>query len=34
LEPFANSPTEFGAFIVEYTEKWRKIISAANIKPN
>jgi tripartite-type tricarboxylate transporter receptor subunit TctC len=34
LEPFASSPTEFGTFIVEYTEKWGKIISAANIRPN
>jgi tripartite-type tricarboxylate transporter receptor subunit TctC len=34
LEPFASSPTEFGTFIVEYTEKWGKIIRAANIKPN
>src|SRR6266851_2559998 len=33
LEPFASSPTEFGTFIVEYTEKWGKIIRAANIKP-
>jgi tripartite-type tricarboxylate transporter receptor subunit TctC len=34
LEPFASSPTEFGKFIVEYTEKWGKVIRAANIKPN
>ena len=33
MEPFANSPTEFGKFIVEYTEKWAKVIRAANIKP-
>jgi tripartite-type tricarboxylate transporter receptor subunit TctC len=33
VEPFANSPTEFGKFIVDYTEKWGKVIRAANIKP-
>ena len=32
VEPFANSPAEFGKFIVEYTEKWAKVIRAANIK--
>jgi tripartite-type tricarboxylate transporter receptor subunit TctC len=31
-EPFASSPTEFGKYIVEYTEKWSKVIRAANIK--
>jgi tripartite-type tricarboxylate transporter receptor subunit TctC len=31
--PFANSPDEFGKFIVEYTEKWAKVIRDANIKP-
>jgi tripartite-type tricarboxylate transporter receptor subunit TctC len=31
-EPFANSPAEFGRFIVEYTEKWGKVIRAAGIK--
>jgi tripartite-type tricarboxylate transporter receptor subunit TctC len=31
-EPFANSPTGFGKFIVEYTEKWDKVIRAAGIK--
>ena len=30
--PFANSPAEFGKFIAEYTEKWAKVIRAANIK--
>jgi tripartite-type tricarboxylate transporter receptor subunit TctC len=29
---FASSPAEFGKFIVEYTEKWGKVIRAANIK--
>jgi len=33
MEPFTNSPTEFGKFIVEYTEKWAKVIRAANIQP-
>jgi len=31
-EPFASSPTDFGKFIVEYTEKWGKVIRAAGIK--
>jgi tripartite-type tricarboxylate transporter receptor subunit TctC len=30
--PFATSPAEFGQFIVEFTEKWAKLIQAANIK--
>ncbi len=30
--PFANSPAEFRKFIAEYTEKWAKVIRAANIK--
>jgi tripartite-type tricarboxylate transporter receptor subunit TctC len=30
--PFANSPAGFGQFIVEFTEKWAKLIRAANIK--
>jgi tripartite-type tricarboxylate transporter receptor subunit TctC len=30
--PFASSPAEFGKFIAEYTEKWGKVIQAANIK--
>jgi len=32
-EPFPGSPSEFGKFIVEYTEKWAKVIRAAGIKP-
>ena len=32
VEPFANSPVEFGRFIVKYTERWAKVIRAANIK--
>ena len=27
--PFASSPAEFGKFIVEYTEKWARVIRAA-----
>jgi hypothetical protein len=31
-EPFASSPAGFGKFIVEFTEKWGKVIRAASIK--
>jgi tripartite-type tricarboxylate transporter receptor subunit TctC len=31
--PRANSPAEFGSYIVQYTEKWGKVVRAANIKP-
>ena len=31
-ETFTSSPSHFGNFIVEYTEKWAKVIRAANIK--
>jgi tripartite-type tricarboxylate transporter receptor subunit TctC len=31
---FASSPTEFGKHIADETEKWGKVIRAANIKPN
>jgi tripartite-type tricarboxylate transporter receptor subunit TctC len=31
-EPFANSPAEFGKFVVEFTEKWGKVIRAAGIR--
>jgi tripartite-type tricarboxylate transporter receptor subunit TctC len=30
--PFASSPAEFGKFIAKETEKWAKVIRAANIK--
>jgi hypothetical protein len=30
---FAGSPTDFGKFIAEETEKWVKVIRTANIKP-
>jgi tripartite-type tricarboxylate transporter receptor subunit TctC len=32
FEPFANSPAEFGKFIVDYTQKWATVIRAAGIK--
>jgi len=30
--PFASSPAEFGKFIVEFTDKWAKVIRSADIK--
>jgi tripartite-type tricarboxylate transporter receptor subunit TctC len=30
-DPFASSPSEFGSFIADYTEKWGKVIRAAGI---
>jgi tripartite-type tricarboxylate transporter receptor subunit TctC len=33
LEPFPSSQTDFAKFIVEFTDKWQKVIRAANIKP-
>jgi tripartite-type tricarboxylate transporter receptor subunit TctC len=32
IEPFPGSPAELGTFIADYTEKWAKVIRAANIK--
>jgi len=32
IAPFPGSPADFGKFIVEYTEKWAKVIRAANIR--
>ena len=32
VEPFVTSPAEFRKFIVKYTEKWGKVIRAADIK--
>jgi len=29
---FAGSPADFGKFIAEETEKWGKVVRAANIK--
>jgi tripartite-type tricarboxylate transporter receptor subunit TctC len=31
--PLASSSAEFGKHIVQYTEKWGKVVRAANIKP-
>jgi tripartite-type tricarboxylate transporter receptor subunit TctC len=31
-EPFVSSPGEFGSFNAAYTEKWAKVIRAANIR--
>ena len=31
-EPVVMSPAEFGAFVADETEKWAKVIRAANIK--
>jgi tripartite-type tricarboxylate transporter receptor subunit TctC len=33
LDPFVTSQADFAKFIVDFTEKWRKVIHAANIKP-
>ncbi|MFZ0422536.1 MAG: tripartite tricarboxylate transporter substrate binding protein [Xanthobacteraceae bacterium] len=33
LAPFATSQAEFAKFIVDFTDKWRKVIRDANIKP-
>ena len=32
-EPFANSPDDFGKFIVAETDKWAKVVKFAGIKP-
>jgi tripartite-type tricarboxylate transporter receptor subunit TctC len=32
-EVFPGSPADFGKFIADETEKWAKVIQAANIKP-
>ena len=32
VEPFVNSPAEFGKFVVEYMDKWRKVIEEAGLK--
>ena len=31
--PLAGSPADFGKLIADETEKWAKVIRAANIKP-
>jgi tripartite-type tricarboxylate transporter receptor subunit TctC len=33
LAPFVTSQDDFAKFIVDFTEKWRKVIREANIKP-
>jgi tripartite-type tricarboxylate transporter receptor subunit TctC len=33
LDPFVTSQADFAKFIVDFTEKWRKVILANNIKP-
>jgi tripartite-type tricarboxylate transporter receptor subunit TctC len=32
-EGFARSPSEFGKFIADETEKWAKVVKFAGIKP-
>jgi tripartite-type tricarboxylate transporter receptor subunit TctC len=32
-EPMPMKPAEFGKLVAEETEKWGKVIRAANIKP-
>jgi tripartite-type tricarboxylate transporter receptor subunit TctC len=32
--PFAGSPADFGKLVADETEKWGKVIRAANIKPD
>jgi tripartite-type tricarboxylate transporter receptor subunit TctC len=34
VEPMAMTPAEFGNLIAAETEKWGKVIRAANIKPD
>jgi hypothetical protein len=31
VEAFASSPAELGRFIVDYSERWSKVIRAAGI---
>jgi tripartite-type tricarboxylate transporter receptor subunit TctC len=33
LSPFVSSQADFAKYIVDFTEKWRKVIRANNIKP-
>jgi tripartite-type tricarboxylate transporter receptor subunit TctC len=33
-EPMPMTPAGFGKFIADETEKWGKVVRAANIKPN
>jgi tripartite-type tricarboxylate transporter receptor subunit TctC len=34
VEPMSMTPAEFGKFTTDETEKWAKVIRAANIKPD
>ena len=34
VAPMPGSPADFGRLIADETEKWGKVIRAANIKPN
>ena len=34
VEPMSMTPAEFGKLIADETEKWGKVIRAANIKPD
>jgi tripartite-type tricarboxylate transporter receptor subunit TctC len=31
--PFVASPSEFGQHLAEQTEKWGRVVKAANLKP-
>jgi tripartite-type tricarboxylate transporter receptor subunit TctC len=31
--PFVSSPSDFGKFIADETEKWAKVIKFAGLKP-
>jgi tripartite-type tricarboxylate transporter receptor subunit TctC len=32
--PFVASPSEFGKHLAEQTEKWARVVKAANLKPH
>jgi len=32
--PFVTSPGEFGKYLAEQTEKWARVVKAANLKPD
>ncbi len=34
VTPFVQSPTDFGRFISEETEKWAKVVKFAGMKPD
>jgi len=33
FEPMPMTPSEFGKFVADESEKWGKVVRAANIKP-